>query len=285
MGRKPRIEFNGALYHVIQRGNNKEYIFNNNSYKQYFISKLKEFKEIMNFEVYGYIIMDNHYHIIIRSRDVNLSTIMQRVNNDFSKYYNISGKRNGHVFQDRYKGILVKDDKYLLSLLRYVHQNPVKANMCKRVSDYYWSSDSSYRKNLHGQIVDIDFVLDIFSLNRSTAIKEYIKFMDASELEESSSFEDIDIIGEYKTVVNQIKVEKQTLDGILYEVTNNEEVFSLIKNGSRKRNLTEYKKLYIMKSLSANYTMTEIGSNIGISESAVCLLANKNWGGFYGFHS
>lgn len=276
MGRKPRIEFNGALYHVIQRGNNKEYIFNNNSYKQYFISKLKEFKEIMNFEVYGYIIMDNHYHIIIRSRDVNLSTIMQRVNNDFSKYYNISGKRNGHVFQDRYKGILVKDDKYLLSLLRYVHQNPVKANMCKRVYDYYWSSDLNYRKNLQGQLVDIEFVLNIFSLNRSAAIKEYIKFMDASELEESSSFEDIDIIGEYKTVVNQIKVEKQTLNDILYEVTNNEEVFSLIKNGSRKRNLTEYKKLYIMKSLSANYTMTEIGSNIGISESAVCLLANKN---------
>ncbi len=276
MGRKPRIEFNGALYHVIQRGNNKEYIFKSNKHKQYFLSKLKEYKDIMNFEVYGYVIMDNHYHIVIRSRDVNISMIMQRVNNDFSKYYNISSKRNGHVFQDRYKGILVKDDKYLLSLLRYVHQNPVKANMCKRVSDYYWSSDSNYRKNQQGQLVDIDFVLNIFSLNRNSAINEYIKFMDASELEDGSSFENIDIIGEHKTAVNQTKIEKQTLDDILYEVTNNEELFSTIKNGSRKRNLTEYKKIYIMKSLSENYTMTEIGSNIGISESAVCLLANKN---------
>lgn len=59
MGRKPRIEFNGALYHVIQRGNNKEYIFKNNKHKQYFLSKLKEYKDIMNFEVYGYVIMDN----------------------------------------------------------------------------------------------------------------------------------------------------------------------------------------------------------------------------------
>lgn len=276
MGRKPRIEFNGALYHVIQRGNNKEYIFKNHKNKQYFLGKLKEYKDIMNYEVYGYVIMDNHYHIVIRSRDVNISMIMQRVNNDFSKYYNISNKRNGHVFQDRYKGILVKDDKYLLSLLRYVHQNPVKANMCKRVSDYYWSSDANYRKNLQGQLVDIDFVLNIFSLNRNAAINEYIKFMDASGLEESSSFEDIDIIGEHKTAVNQIKIEKPTLDDILYEVTNNEELFNAIKNGSRKRNLTEYKKLYIIKSLSQNYTMTEIGSNIGISESAVCLLANKN---------
>lgn len=276
MGRKPRIEFNGALYHVIQRGNNKEYIFKKNLYKEYFLSKLKEFKEIMGFEVYGYVLMDNHYHLVIRSHEVNISTIMHRINNDFSKYFNISNNRTGHVFQDRYKGILVKDDKYLLSLLRYVHQNPVKANMCNKVSDYYWSSDSSYRKNIQGQLVVIDFVLNIFSLNRKAAIEEYVKFMDTSVLEESASFEDIDIIGEYKTAVEQVKIERQSLDDILYEATNDEVLFKLIKDGSRKRKLTEYKKLYIMKSLSANYTMDEIGRNIGISESAVCLLANKN---------
>ena len=230
----------------------------------------------MGFEVYGYVLMDNHYHLVIRSHEVNISTIMHRINNDFSKYFNISNNRTGHVFQDRYKGILVKDDKYLLSLLRYVHQNPVKANMCNKVSDYYWSSDSSYRKNIQGQLVVIDFVLNIFSLNRKAAIEEYVKFMDSSVLEESSSFEDIDIIGEYKTAVEQVKIERQSLDDILYEATNDEVLFKLIKDGSRKRKLTEYKKLYIMKSLSANYTMDEIGRNIGISESAVCLLANKN---------
>ncbi|MGD9678716.1 MAG: transposase [Vulcanibacillus sp.] len=276
MSRKPRIEFEGALYHVIQRGNNKEYIFKRNDYKKYFLSKLKEFKDIMNFEVYGYVVMDNHYHLVIRTREAYMSSIMHRVNNDFSKYYNISNKRTGHVFQERYKGILVKDDKYLLSLLQYVHQNPVKANMCKRVSDYKWSSDFNYRKNLQGQLVDIDFVLNIFSLNRKTAIEEYIKFMDSSELEESSGFEDIQVIGEYKASNLQIKMEKQSLDDILYEaVDNNEVLFKLIKNGSRKRSLTEYKILYIRKSISENYTMDEIGKNIGISDSAICLLANK----------
>ena len=129
-------------------------------------------------------------------------------------------------------------------------------------------------------MVDIDFVLNIFSLNRKAAIEEYVKFMDSSVLEESASFEDIDIIGEYKTAVEQVKIERQSLDDILYEATNDEVLFKLIKDGSRKRKLTEYKKLYIMKSLSANYTMDEIGRNIGISESAVCLLANKNWGDF-----
>lgn len=276
MSRKPRIEFSGALYHVIQRGNNKEYIFNKNSNKEYFLSKLKEFKDILNFEVYGYVIMDNHYHIVIRTREIYISSVMHRLNNDFSKFYNISNKRSGHVFQERYSGFLVKDDKYLLSLLRYVHQNPVKANMCKNVSDYKWSSDSSYRKNIQGQLVDIDFVLDIFSLNRKVAIEEYMRFMDSGELEDSSKFEVDNGIDEHKTSNAKIKKDRQSLDDILYEVVNNdEELFNLIKAGSRKRNLSEYKKTYIRRTLSGNYTMKEIGKNIGISESAVCLLANK----------
>ncbi|NLB33912.1 MAG: transposase, partial [Tissierellia bacterium] len=120
---------------------NKEYIFKNNTYKIYFLSKMKDFKGLMDFDVYGYVIMDNYYHLVIRSNEVSISNIMQRINIDFSKYFNISNNRSDHVFQDRYKGILVKDDKYLLSLLRYVHQNPVKANMCKCVSNYYLSSD------------------------------------------------------------------------------------------------------------------------------------------------
>lgn len=276
MGRKPRIEFNGALYHVIQRGNNKEYIFKNNEHKKYFINKLNEFKTTLNFEVYGYVIMDNHYHLVIRSRDVHISAIMHRINNDFSKYYNISNKRTGHVFQERYKGYLVKDDAYLLSLLRYVHQNPVKAKMCKNLSDYYWSSDSSYRRNFQCQLVDIDFVLNIFSLERKVAINEYIKFMDSNELEDSTIFESADMIIEDKNASVQIEIERQSLDDILYNAVNNsEELFQNIKSGSRKRILSEYKKMYIVKSLSLNYTMKEIGENIGISESAVCLLANK----------
>ena len=69
MGRKPRIEFNGAVYHVIQRGNNKEYIFRKADYKKYFLNKVKDIKGLMNFEIYGYVLMDNHYHIIIKCHE------------------------------------------------------------------------------------------------------------------------------------------------------------------------------------------------------------------------
>ncbi len=274
MGRKPRIEFNGAIYHVIQRGNNKEYIFRKADYKKYFLNKIKEINEIMDFKIYGYVLMDNHYHIIIKCYEDGISRIMHKINNDFSKYFNCSNHRSGHVFQERFKGILVKDDKYLLSLLRYVHQNPVKANMCNRVSDYKWSSDYLYRNNKQKQFVHIDFILNIFSCDRNKAIAEYIKFMDADEMEESAEFEYTDIIGDVK--IQKKETEILSLDDILNEVTeNNEELICKIKNGSRVRELTNYKKLYIQKALSYKYSMNEIGNNIGISDAAVCKLANK----------
>lgn len=274
MGRKPRKEFDGALYHAIQRGNNKEFIFSDDLYKEYLIKKLTQFKVEMNFELYGYVIMSNHYHLLIRSHEIGLSSLMHRLNSDFSKYYNFKNNRTGHVFQERYKGILVYDDNYLASLLRYIHQNPVKANICKYVYNYKWSSDLIYRKNLKNKLVDTDSILNKISPNRKMSIEKYIKFMDSSELEDSAVFENVNIIGEVNESVN--KIQRQSLDNILREaVNNNEKLFDLIKNASRKRNLTEFKQSYIRKALSVNYSRSEIGRNIGISNAAVCLLLNR----------
>ncbi|MBP1924324.1 REP element-mobilizing transposase RayT [Sedimentibacter acidaminivorans] len=277
MGRKPRIQFEGGVYHIVQRGNNKEYIFKNDDVKKQLLNIIVESKEIMRFEIYGFVIMDNHYHIVIRSHEVPISQIMHRIDLKFSKYYNCTYNKSGHVFQDRYKGILVKDDKYLLSLIRYVHQNPVKAKMCKKVSDYYWSSDSYYRKNIQDKIVDIDFVLCMFSENRKNALVEYSKFMDSTLLEESAEFEEVSIIGEVKPTsidIPIIKTERKTLDKILYEVVGDDRIFDEIKRGSRKRELTHYKMLYIEKAIQSNYKMKEIGLNIGISQVAVHKLNN-----------
>ena len=272
MGRKPRIEYKGGVYHVIQRGNNREYIFENKDNKAYLLELVREYKPMMNFELYGYILMDNHYHMVLKTLDAPLQDIMHRVNNKYSKFYNYKNGRTGHVFENRYKGILVKDDKYLLSLLRYVHQNPVRAKMCKRVKDYRWGSDSYYRRNKRGEIVDIDFVLNMFSENRQEAIKAYGKFMDMEEMEEGSIFEEGLFIGEnQKTLANKHleAIQRQSLDDILYEVTKDKAIYEAIKNASRKRHLTCYKQAYINKSSAANYTMKEIGENISISEVAV----------------
>ncbi|ABR46451.1 protein of unknown function DUF1568 [Alkaliphilus metalliredigens QYMF] len=272
MGRKPRVEYRGGVYHVIQRGNNREYIFEKKEDKAYLLELVAEYKVVMNFELYGFVLMDNHYHMVLKTLDAPLQDIMHRINNKYSKYYNYQNKRTGHVFENRYKGILVKDEKYLLSLIRYVHQNLVRAKMCEKVKDYQWSSDPYYRKNRQGEMVDIGFILNMFSRDRQEAIKEYKRFMDRDKMEEGSTFEEVLIIGENQETTMSKPVEviqRKSLDEILYEVTKDEAIHDEIKKGSRKRNLTVYKQKYISRSLAANYTMREIGENISVSEVAV----------------
>ncbi|MBF8984882.1 transposase [Lutibacter sp. B2] len=278
MGRKPRVEYEGGVYHVIQRGNNKEYIFEKKEEKIYLLNMIREYKEILGFEIYGFVVMDNHYHIVMKTLQEPLHKIMHRINNRYSKYYNYINGRTGHVFENRYKGILVKEDKYLLSLIRYVHQNPVRANMCNKVKDYKWSSDLCYRNHIQREIVNIDFVLDILSENRKEAIKLYRGFMDGEEEEERSFFEEGLCIGENQIEIKRIELkknDKKNLDEILYEATQDKKLYEEIKKGSRKRNLSIYKKEYIKRSLASNYKMKEIGENISISEVAVFKIKNR----------
>ena len=277
LGRKPRLEYPGGVYHIIQRGNNREYIFGNDHDKRFIIDLIKEYRDKFKFDLYGYVIMSNHYHLILKLSDVPLQDIMHRINNKYSRNFNKTYNRTGHVFENRYKGILVIDDKYLLSLLRYVHQNPVLARMCKWVNDYPWSSDRLYRLNNRSNgIVNIDFILDIFTKDRVDAIKSYIDFMDENKKEDISVFEDADVIGAVNTKIidEYIKSDTKSLDKILKDVTEDETLYNNIKEGSRKRNLSRYKKEFIDIAIKSGYTMEEIGKSISISATAIFKIHN-----------
>ena len=162
MGRPWREEYKGGIYHVIARGNNKEYIFKESIDKGYFLKQLKEHSEGFEYRVYGYVLMDNHYHIIIQTHNKKLQEIMHQINNKYSKYFNYRYKRVGHVFQGRYKAVLVQDERYMLALLRYIHQNPIKAHICDSMEKYKWSSDVFYRNNMNN-FIQIDMIMDMLS--------------------------------------------------------------------------------------------------------------------------
>jgi len=275
MGRRPRARFKGAIFHVIKRGNNREYIFKAEEDKQYFLMYLDHVNEDGVFELLGYVIMDNHYHLIIGTKEKALDKIMQHVNNAYSKNYNKRYKRTDHVFGGRYKAILVNDDAYLLSLLRYVHQNPVRAKMCKQVKDYRWSSDQYYRNNIKKQ-VHIDKILNMFSENRKIALEEYERFMDQAEpiIRAIDFYEDGEVIGDYEqkpdpTETGNKNSTENLLDELLRRVVDNEADFKLIKSASRKRSLRNYKINYVKAAVERGYTFKEIGKNIGLSAEAV----------------
>ncbi|MEA1962593.1 MAG: transposase [Bacillota bacterium] len=275
MGRKPRLEFKGAIYHVIKRGNNRDYIFQSRKDKECLLSFIEYAKEDGGFNLLGYVIMDNHYHLIIQTTNKPLQKIMQTINNRYSKDYNKRHNRSDHVFGGRYKGILVHDDKYLFSLLRYVHTNPVRAKICQNISQYKWSSDHYYRKNTNG-LVSIDKILNMFSDDRKIALEEYVRFMDKNEPMISQNayyeYEAVDVIGgldgEDEPTLN-MEYEDNSLDGILRRMVANEEDFHRIKAGSRQRYLREYKISYVKAAVEYGYTFKEIGNNIGVSGEAV----------------
>ena len=280
MPRKRRIEYRGALYHVIQRGNNREYIFENNLYKGYLIKIIRETKIKYDFKLYGYVIMDNHYHLIIQTIDIPISKIMHNINFKYGKYYNYKEERVGPVFEGRYRGILVEDERYLLQLLKYIHSNPIKAEMCSAIDKYKWSSDIFYRRNMKS-IVDIDEILDMISSNRIEAIKKYMDFMNDESKDEQlapSMFENTQVIGNSKLkeqILTEHNREGMSLDDILKEICPSEVEYNLIKSLSRKRYLTQYKVEYVKKARTFNYSYNEIGKHIGISGVAATKLEEK----------
>ena len=269
MGRPWREEYKGGIYHVISRGNNKEYIFKESIDKGYFIKQIKETVEGMGYVVFGFVLMDNHYHLIIQTLDKKLQGIMHQINNKYSKYFNSKYKRVGHVFQGRYKAILVQDERYLIGLLRYVHQNPVEAHICKTVEEYKWSSDIFYRKSIKG-FVSIDTVLDMLDENRKEANQRYKELM-LENVEED--YEKLKVIGDeaYQLMYSSKKksIERKRLDEILIDTGISMEDYVLVKAGSRKRNLTAYKVEYARTALGLKYTNKEIGENIKTTESAI----------------
>lgn len=276
MGRSWREEYIGGIYHVIARGNNKEYIFKESIDKGYFIKIIKESMEGMNYRLYGYVLMDNHYHLLLQVFDKKLQEIMHQINNKYSKYFNYKYKRVGHVFQGRYKAILVQDERYLVSLLRYIHQNPLKAGMCKKVEEYKWSSDIFYRTN-NSSFINIATILDMLGNDRKEAINKYIEYM---KQEEKMDYENAKVVGDeaYQLMCSTKRnIEpKKRLDEILFDQGMSQDVYELIKNGSRRRDLTEYKINYVKEGMRLNYTHQEIATNIDMTASAIRNLISRN---------
>lgn len=144
MPRKARSISPTDYYHIMIRGNNREKVLNRDEQKRYFLELLKTQEDEELIDIAAYCIMDNHAHIIAKAVLSDLAKAMKVINIKYAMKYNHDLDRVGHVFQDRYKSEEIKDDKYLLQVIRYVHNNPVKAKMVGQAQEYNWSSYNEY---------------------------------------------------------------------------------------------------------------------------------------------
>lgn len=177
MPRKPRIEFPGALYHVVARGNHRQDIFFSNSDRYRYISTLELCKYKYKFSIYAFILMSNHVHLLIETSDIPLSKIMQSLHTSYTQYFNLKHNRSGHLFQGRYKAILCQKDSYLLQIVRYIHQNPLRAGIVTKLEDYQWSSHQTYIGNRIYHFIDDLFVLSLFDSKITKARQRYLQFV------------------------------------------------------------------------------------------------------------
>jgi putative transposase len=184
MARKPRIHYPGAYYHVILRGNGGQDIFYSKADNAKFYFLLQEGIERFGHRIHCFCLMANHIHLVIQVSAVPLSKIMQNIAFRYTRYINAHKKRVGHLFQGRYKAILIDADTYLLELVRYIHNNPVRAKLTKTADQFRASSHHAYLGKADLPWLTTDFVLSQFAKQHKRAINLYHDFVLKGSAEE-----------------------------------------------------------------------------------------------------
>ena len=171
MARTSRLDFPGAVHHVCGRGNGKRAIFHDAEDYSCFLRRLALLKDQLEFSVYAYCLMPNHYHLVLKMAEAVLSKVMHRLLTSYARMFNDRWRSVGHPFQGRFKNRLVRDDNDAMGIVRYVHANPVEAQLVTSPDDWAWSGHAALLGKAD-EIMDAAFVLGLFG-----GRDEYVEFM------------------------------------------------------------------------------------------------------------
>jgi len=286
MARPYRLQGENCFYHITSRGDDRKKIYISEYDFKKFLEYLLKAKERFSFYLYAYVLMPNHYHLLIETMTPNLSRIMQYLNTAYTTYYNVKRKRCGHLFQGRYKSILVDKQSYFLELSRYIHLNPVKAKLVQNPEEYRWSSCKGYISKKGDGYIDKEQIKENLDMNET----QYRQFL-LNDIEgtETNPFKDIYagfILGPVpfiKEKLQDLKIQVESGD-ISYKkrltnIIEKEEILNAVakKYGKTPEELYKSKSrpmkakkvaIYLMKRLSS-LPNSKIGETFGLTYSAV----------------
>ncbi len=273
MPRLAREKGEFQTYHVIMRGNERKKIFLSDKDRIRFIEILHKMKNKYNYKLEAYCLMDNHVHILINDNGNDISTIIKSINISYAVYFNHVHNRVGHLFQDRFKSQIVNDDRYLLAVSAYIHNNPVKAGMVDLPNAYKWSSMNSYleRDKAGSDLVDTDRILGIFSEKYKMAVEEYMNFV--SKYEPDMEIIDVDEdrilwLREKTVYIDSFEAAKEMVEKDLKEKGKN--IDSLNKEKALRY------EIIVKLRKNTNLSLQEIGLIAGgLSKSMVCRILKK----------
>jgi REP element-mobilizing transposase RayT len=270
MARPLRIEFAGALYHVTSRGDGQEDIYLEDDDRQAYLDILGQTCKRFNWAVHAYCLMDNHYHLLIETPDANLSKGMRHLNGVYTQKFNRYHNRVGHVFQGRYKAILIQKESYLLELARYIVLNPVRAQMLRSANDWPWSSYRATAGFIEPEKwLIVDWVLSAFSKRKSLAVKRYRDFVSQGRNQPKP----------WEQLKNQIYLgsdefvdemqRKISVDSNLSEVPSTQKRQVAKSLGYYEKKYKDRDDAIVNAYASGGYSMKEIGDYVGLHYSRI----------------
>ena len=194
MARAARQKSKSVIYHIILRGANRHAIFHNDDDCIRFLEILETYKNKSNINILAWCLMGNHVHLLLKEGNEELAVTMKRIGVSYASYYNWKYKTIGHLFQDRFKSENVENDSYLLTVTRYIHQNPVKAGIVTKPEEWKWSSCQSYYKVAvtPSSLLDDEIILSMFAEGKKLDIKRFKEFNESNN-EDKHMDEDIRI--------------------------------------------------------------------------------------------
>jgi len=295
MSRPLRISYPGALYHITARGNEKNLIYREKEDYRKFLKILSDLPKRFSIVIYGYVLMGNHYHLLIETHKGNITKVMHYLNTVYTGYFNRKYHRVGHLFQGRYQGLLIEKDRYLLSVSRYIHLNPVRALMVKRPEEFNWSSYLQYiGKREREKWLNCNWILRRYSKDELKARRSYQAFVEEGLTLKKNPFHNLNskpIVGSKSFIEEtkrKIKLKKQReipKSRRLAKRIKYEEVMAIltkrfriseqkIREVERHDNLPRKICLYLLRKCT-DISNEEIGRYFGIGYTAVSQVASQ----------
>jgi REP element-mobilizing transposase RayT len=271
MARPLRLEFAGALYHVTARGDRREDIYEDDEDRRMYLAILSQVVDRFNWLLHAYCLMSNHYHLLIETPDGNLAQGMRQLNGVFTQQSNRRHGRTGHLFQGRYKAILVQKNSYLLEVARYVVLNPVRARMVGTAGDWAWSSyRATAGESARPVWLTTDWLLSAFGANRRQAERSYQAFVAQgvgqpppwTELQNQILLGDAEFIDQMQNRIDQ-------LEQPLQEVPRAQRVGRARPIAEYERTANSRNQAIALAYASGGYSMKEIGEHFGLHYSRV----------------
>ena len=287
MSRPLRIEYPGAFYHITSRGNERKSVFRSDLDRERFLSYLQSARERYGAVIHVYCLLSNHYHLLLETPRSNLSQILHHINGAYTTYFNVKRDRSGHLFQGRFRGILVEKEEYAHELSRYIHLNPYRAGLINSINRYRWSS-YPYYLGLKGKPswLETGLILGYFGSQDKAARRKYREFVEGGmkqpgpnplqEVIASTFLGGPDFVERMKEVAGRKgRVREIPSSRILEERRSLEEIRKVVGEvvGEGER---LFKKFAVYMSHEyGGYALKEIGGFYGMEESAVSQAARR----------